>query len=68
MRKARKQLAAGKVAGGPEQHDDVRRDDVHPSAWPGAGRWIGDGLSFVLDYHASMLPPGAQHQQDDTWI
>jgi hypothetical protein len=68
MRQTGKQLAAGEVTGGPEQHDDVGRDDVDPPAGPGAGRWIGDGLSFVLYYHASMLPPGARHQQGDTWI
>ena len=40
MREAGKQLAAGKVTGGPEQHDDVGRDDVDPLACgadPGAG-------------------------------
>jgi hypothetical protein len=68
MGQAREQLAAGKVTGSPEQHNDVGRDDVASSARTRSRRGIGDGLNIVLYCHASMLPPGAWPQQDDTRI
>jgi hypothetical protein len=46
MRQARQELAARQITGGPEKHDDVRRDAVHSSPRMGAGRRISDRLNM----------------------
>ena len=68
MRHARQQLAASKITGSAEQHDDVGRDDIQANTRACAEGRISNGLSAVLYCHASMLPPPALQQQGATRI
>ena len=48
MCQSRKKFAPRQVTGGPEKHDDVRRNGLYGSARRGTRRWIGNGLRLVL--------------------